>query len=102
MCSSKFPTRGRGQCSGSSGGCGGAAEAVGGGLVVTQPVGVAFEGDDDRSVQEPVEHGGRDSGVAEDFSPGAPASGGGYDDGRFQISLGDNLKQCGGGFGGQR
>ena len=38
-------------------------------MVVAQPVGLAVEGEDYAAVQQPIEHGGRDGGVAEDFAP---------------------------------
>ena len=38
-------------------------------------VGVAVEVEDDGAVQEPVEHGGGDGGVAEDPAPGSPSAG---------------------------
>ena len=40
-------------------------------MVVAQPVGLAVEVEHHAAVQQPIEHGGRDGGVAEDFSPGA-------------------------------
>lgn len=39
-------------------------------MVVAEAVGVAVEGEHDGAVQEPVEEGGGDGGVAEDLSPG--------------------------------
>ena len=39
--------------------------------MVFQPVAVSFEGDDFGVVDEPVEDGGGDGGVAEDFAPAA-------------------------------
>ena len=39
-------------------------------MVVTQAVGLAVEVDDHRAVQEAVEHGRGDGGVAEDLTPG--------------------------------
>lgn len=38
-------------------------------MVVSQAVGVAVEVEDYRAVQEAVEHGRGDGGVAEDFAP---------------------------------
>jgi hypothetical protein len=70
-------------------------------VVVAEPVGVAVEGEDDGAVQEPVEQGGGDGGVAEDLSPGPDAAVAGQDDGGFEVALGDDLEQGGGGFGGQ-
>ena len=49
---------------------GGGAEGVGAGVVVAEAVGVAVQGQDDGAVQEPVEEGGGDGGVAEDLAPG--------------------------------
>ena len=64
------------------------AEGVGAGVVVAEPVGVAVEVEHDRAVQEAVEHGGGDGGVAEDLAPGADAAVGGQDDARFWCSAG--------------
>jgi hypothetical protein len=36
-----------------------------------EPVGVAFEGEDVWVLDEPVDHGGGDDAVAEDFAPAA-------------------------------
>src|ERR1700752_3067701 len=49
------------------GGC--PAQAVGGGVVITEPVGLAVEGQHHAAVQQPIQQGGRDGGVAQDFSP---------------------------------
>jgi hypothetical protein len=49
------------------GGC--PAEAVGGGVVVAQPVGLAVEGEHHAAVQQPIEQCGRDGGITQDFSP---------------------------------
>ena len=38
-------------------------------MVVSEAVAVAVEVEHDGAVQEPVEHGGSDGGVAEDFAP---------------------------------
>jgi hypothetical protein len=38
-------------------------------VVVSESVGIAVEVEDHRAVQEPVEHGGGDGGVAEDLAP---------------------------------
>ena len=70
-------------------------------MVVAEAVGVAVEGEDDGAVQEPVQEGGGDGGVAEDLAPGSDASVAGQDDGGFEVALGDDLEQGGGGFGGQ-
>ena len=50
------------------------------GLVGSEAVAVAGDVDDGAAVQEPVEHGGGDIGVAEDVAPGVGASVGGEDD----------------------
>ena len=71
-------------------------------MVVAETVGVAVEGDDHAAVEDPVEQGGGDGGVAEDLAPGADGPVGGDDDRGFQVALGDDLEQRGGGFGGQR
>jgi hypothetical protein len=47
-------------------------------VVVAQPVGVAVEVEHDGAVQEPVEHGGGDGGVAEDLAPAK---------GRFEVTM---------------
>jgi hypothetical protein len=52
-------------------------------------------------VQESVEHGGGDGGVAEDLAPGSDAPVGGQDDAGFGVALGDDLEQGGRGLGGQ-
>jgi len=70
-------------------------------VVVAQAVGVAVEGEHYRAVQEPVEQGGGDGGVAEDLAPRSDASVAGQDDGGFEVALGDDLEQGGGGLGGQ-
>ena len=72
---------------------GGSAQGFGGGVVVAESVGLAVEVDDHRTVQQAVEHGGRDGGVAEGLAPGAHAAVGGDHDAGLQIALGDNLKQ---------
>src|SRR5205807_893518 len=55
----------------------------------------------DASVEEPVEHGGGDHGVVEDLSPGPDAEVGGQRDGPFQVALGHDLEEGGGGLGGE-
>ena len=70
-------------------------------MVVAEAVGVAVEGEDDGAVQEAVEEGGGDGVVAEDLAPGSDAPVAGQDDGGFEVALGDDLEQRGGGFGGQ-
>ena len=66
------------------------------GVVVAEAVGVAVEGEDDGAVQEAVQEGGGDGGVAEDLSPGSDASVAGQDDGGLEVALGDDLEQGGG------
>ena len=70
-------------------------------MVVAEAVGVAVEGEHDGAVQEAVEEGGGDGGVAEDLAPGSDAPVAGQDDGGLEVALGDDLEQGGGGFGGQ-
>ena len=53
---------------------------MGSGVVVAEAVGLAVEVEDDGSVQQAVEHGGGDGGVAEDLSPGVHGPVGGDDD----------------------
>jgi hypothetical protein len=60
-------------------------------VVVSQAVGVAVKVEHDGAVQESVEHGGGDGGVAEDLSPGPDAAVGGQDDRGFRVALGDDL-----------
>ena len=48
---------------------GGAADIFGGGGVVAEPIGRAFEGGDDGAVKAPVEHRCGDGGVAADLAP---------------------------------
>ena len=62
MRSAKFPTPGLCECSG--------CVLLVAGLVGSESVAVAGDVDDGAAVQEPVEHGGGDGGVAEDVSPG--------------------------------
>ena len=71
-------------------------------MVVTQPVGLAVEGEHHAAVQQPIQEGGRNGGVAQDFAPRPYRSIGRQHDRGFQISLGDNLKQCGRGLVRQR
>jgi hypothetical protein len=56
-------------------------------------VAVAGDVDDDRAVQEPVQHGGGDGGVGEDLAPAADAPVGGQDDRAAQVALADDLEQ---------
>ena len=83
MRSAKFPTPGLCECSG--------CVLLVAGLVGSESVAVAGDVDDGAAVQEPVEHGGGDGGVAEDVSPGAGASVGGQDDAGLEVALGDDL-----------
>ena len=71
-------------------------------MVVSEAVAVAVEVEYDGAVQEPVEHGGGDGGVAEDLAPAGDAAVGGDHDRCFQVALRDDLKQRRRGFGGQR
>jgi aryl-alcohol dehydrogenase-like predicted oxidoreductase len=71
-------------------------------VVGAEPVGVAVEVQDDGSVQEPVEHGRGDGGVAEDLSPRPDAPVARQDDRRLEVPLGDDLGDRGGGFAGRR
>jgi len=61
--------------------------------VVAEPVGGSVEGDDDRAVEEPVEHRGGDGGVAEDLAPGPDGPVRGDHDRCFQVALVDDLEQ---------
>jgi hypothetical protein len=69
---------------------------------VFEPVGVAAEGDDFGVVDEPVDHGGGDDLVAEDFSPAAEWLVGGDDQAGAFVAAGDELEEQVGclGFGG--
>ena len=62
--------------------------------MVAESVGGSVEGDDDGAVEEPVEHGGCDCGVAEDVAPGADWPVCGENDGGFQVALVDDLEEC--------
>ena len=62
-------------------------------MVVSQAVGIAVEVEHDRAVQEAVEHGGGDGGVAENLTPFSNAAVGGNDDRCLHIPLRHNLKQ---------
>jgi hypothetical protein len=50
-------------------------------------------------VDEPVDHGGGDDGVAEDFAPSSEGFVGGDDDGGPFVAGGDELEEQVGGFG---
>ena len=69
--------------------------------MVAEPVGGSVEGDDDGSVQEPVEHRRGNSGVSEDLAPGADEPVRGDHDRRFQVALIDDLEQGRSGLGWQ-
>ena len=62
--------------------------------MVAESVRGSVEGDDDGSVQEPVEHRGGDGRVAEDLTPGADWPVRRDYDRRFQVALVDDLEQC--------
>jgi hypothetical protein len=53
-------------------------------------VAAAGDVDDDRVVDEPVEHGGGDGGVGEDVAPGADAAVSGQDDRAAPVALADD------------
>lgn len=63
-------------------------------MVFAEAVGVAVEVEDDGSVEEAVEEGGGDGGVAEDLAPGADAAVAGQDDGGFQVALETTWKRA--------
>ena len=67
-----------------------------------ESVGVAVEVEHDGTVQEAVEEGCGDGGVAQDLTPGADAFVAGEDDGGLQVPLRHHLEQGRYGFGGQR
>ena len=73
------------------------AEGVCAGVVVAESVGLAVEVEHDRSVEESVEHGCGDGGVAEDLAPGGDAAVGGQHDAGLEVALRDDLEQRGGG-----
>jgi hypothetical protein len=60
---------------------------------VLEPVGVASEGDDFGVVDEPVDHGGGDDIVAEDFSPASERLVGGDDHAGAFVAAGDELEE---------
>src|SRR5215470_15065 len=78
------------------------AEVAGVCLVGAQPVGGAVDAGDGGTVQQPVEHGGGDGGVAEGGGPVGDADIGGQDGAGFQVPVVDHLEQGGGAVGGQR
>ena len=61
-------------------------------MVVAEAVGVAVEVEDDGSVEEAVEHGGGDGGVAEDVAPGGDAAVGGDHDRGLHVALRHDLE----------
>src|ERR671922_2145762 len=83
-------------------GAGSFAEVAGVGLVGAQPVGGSVDADHGGAVQEPVEHGGGDGGVAERAGPVGDADVGRQDRAGLEVSLVDHLEQGGGAVGGQR
>ena len=78
-------------------GCGDAAE-----VAVFEPVAVALEGDDLGVVDEPVDHGGGDDVVAEDFAPAAEGLVAGDDQAGAFVAGGDELEEQVRGFGFER
>lgn len=69
------------------------SEVLGAGVVLAEPVGLPVEVDDDGAVQEPVEHGRGDGGVAEDLAPRSHAPVGGEDDAGIQVPQRHDLEQ---------
>ena len=59
------------------------------------PVGGAVDAEDDAFVQEPVEEGGGEHGVAEAGGPVGYADVGGGDDGAFEVAGVDDLEEQG-------
>ena len=72
---------------------GGRAEGFASGVVGAESVGVAVEVEHDGAVEEPVEKGCGDGGVAQDLSPGADAFVAGEDDRGLQVPLRHDLEQ---------
>ena len=64
-----------------SGGLGASGGRRAGEVAVFEAVGVALEGEDLGVVDEPIDHGGGDNFVAEDFAPAAKGCVGGDDQG---------------------
>jgi hypothetical protein len=58
-------------------------------VVVAEPVAVAVEVEYDGALEEPVEHGGCDRGVAEDFAPGDDSTVGGERDRGLAVAFGE-------------
>jgi hypothetical protein len=56
-------------------------------VVVAEAVAVAVEVEHDGAVEEPVEHGCGDGGVAEDLAPAGDAAVGGDHDRGFEVAL---------------
>ena len=68
-------------------------------VAVFEPVGVALDVDDFGVVDEPIDHGGGDGVVAEDFAPAAEGLVRGHDDGGAFVAGGDELEEQVRGFG---
>ena len=68
-------------------------------VAVFEPIAVAFEGDDFGVVDEPVDHGGGDGGVAEDFSPASKGFVGCDDEAGSLVAGADELEEQVGGLG---
>ena len=68
-------------------------------VAVFESVAVAFEGDDFGVVDEPVDHGGGDGGVTEDFAPAAEGFVAGDDERGSFVAGGDELEEQVGGVG---
>jgi hypothetical protein len=66
--------------------------------VGAHPVGGAVDADDDAAVQEAVQGGGGEHGVAEPFGPGGDADVGCGDDAAFEVAGVDDLEEQGPGF----
>ena len=65
------------------------------GAVGAHAVALAVDLEDDRAVQEPVEHGGGDHRVVEDLAPARDAAVGGEDDRALQVAALDDLEEGG-------
>jgi hypothetical protein len=77
------------------GGVGGDAAEVS----VSEPIAVAFDGDDVGVVDEPVDHGGGDDVVAEHLTPSAAGLAAGNDETGSFVAAGDELEEEVGRFG---
>lgn len=71
-------------------------QGLGVALVGAQPVGGPVDADHGGAVQQPVQHGRGDGGVAEGSSPVGDADVGGQDRRGLQVALVDDLEQRGG------